>query len=172
MKRQPFPDGPSSAPPAPVAAVGGRGPRSPSPALLGTFHEKSMAGTASPEASLHFRLVYGVCVCGEEPGAEGGLGVEATSFYCGWGFFYFFFLKIDLSPSLFLGDEHYFKPLGVSRSPCPNNSEALLERVDVKLCSISFPPATEGSGWQRGCCTGLITPLASSQRKMQTSHHL
>lgn len=34
-------------------------------------------------------------MCGEEPGAEGGLGIEATSFYCRRGFFFnFFFLRL------------------------------------------------------------------------------
>lgn len=83
--------------------------------------------------------------CREESGAEGRLGIEATSFYCGWGFFFslslmgvqVYFLVVSIILSL-------WEALGVYRSLRPNNSEAFLERVDVKPCSISFSPATEG----------------------------
>lgn len=110
----PFPTDPSQLPRTGCCGRGVAAPQSIT-VLSGRLPRKIDGGYRVPGgfAPISAGLRGRVCVCGEEPGAEGGLGIEATSFYCRRGFFFnFFFFKIDWSPSLFLGGEHYFKPVG------------------------------------------------------------
>lgn len=75
----------------PRAGCCGQGVTAPPPitVLSGRLPRKIDGGSRVPGgfASLSAGLRGRVCVCGEEPGAEGGLGTEATSFTAGGGFF-------------------------------------------------------------------------------------
>lgn len=95
----------------PRAGCCGRGVAAPQPitVLSGRLPRKIDGGYRVPGgfASLSAGLRGRVCVCGEELGAEGGLGTEATSFYCGQRFFSrFVFLRL-------IGVQVYFSVVSI-----------------------------------------------------------
>lgn len=93
-------------------------------------------------------------------GQREGWELKPLLFIAGGDFFFFSF-KIDWSPSLFLGGEHYFKPFGrlwVSPGhPVLRTARPFWRGSKRNPAPAAFSPH-RGERVAEGCCSGLTTP--------------